>query len=99
MDREGIGTVRILIMLFIVVLFLLAGCRGEAVDEMETTPDSVSAGDSIALEPDSLSTVETVHTTPQEAITGAYNFIDEAGTAVDAANERTEELEQMMENL
>ena len=43
-------------------------------------------------------TVETVLTTPQEAITGAYNLIDEANTVVDAANERTDELETMMED-
>lgn len=99
MDREGVGTVRTLSLLFIVALFLLAGCHGESESDMETTPDSVSAGDSIAPEPDSLSAVETVHTTPQEAITGAYNLIDEASTVVDAANERTEELEKMMEDL
>ncbi len=99
MDREGVGTVRTLILLFVAALLLLAGCRGESASNMEITPDSVSAGDSIAQESDSLSATETVHTTPQEAIMGAYNLIDEAGTVVDAANERTEELEKMMEEL
>ena len=99
MDREGVGTVRTLSLLFIAVLFLLAGCRGESASDMETTPDSASADDSNAQEFEPLSTVETVITTPQEAITGAYNLIDEAGTVVDAANERTEELEQMIEDL
>lgn len=78
MDIEGIGTVRTLITLFIVALFLLAACRGESSDDMEP--------------------VGTVLTTPQEAITGAYNLIDEANTVVDDANERTEELEKMTED-
>lgn len=99
MDREEVGTVRILIILFIVTLFLVAGCSSDSASDMETAPDTVSAVDSIALEPDSLSTTEFTHTSPQEAITGAYNLIDEAGTAVDAANQRTEELEKMMEDL
>ncbi len=99
MDREGVGTVRTLSLLVIIALLLLAGCRGESASDMETTPDSLSSGDSSTLEPDSISTTEFTHTSPQEAITGAYNLIDEAGTAVDAANQRTEELEQMMEDL
>lgn len=99
MDREGVGTVRILILIFIIALFLLAGCRNESESDIKTTPDSVSAGDSIALESDSLSAAEFIHTSPQEAITGAYNLIDEASTAVDAANKRIEELEKMMEDL
>ncbi|MCK4671032.1 MAG: hypothetical protein KAT47_00725 [Candidatus Aegiribacteria sp.] len=86
-------------LLFIVALFLLAGCGGESESDMETTPDSVSAGDSNTQESEPLSTVETVLTTPQEAITGAYNLIDKASTVVDAANERTEELERMMEGI
>lgn len=99
MGREGIGTVRTLSLIFVVALFFLAGCGGESASDMEMTPDSVSAGDSIAPESDSLSSTELIHTSPQEAITGAYNLIDEAGTVVDAANERTEELEKMMEGL
>ncbi len=90
---------RTLSLLFIVALFLLAGCRGESASDMETTPDSAPTGDSSTLEPDFLPTTEFTHTSPQEAITGAYNLIDEAGTAVEATNERTEELEQMMEDL
>ncbi len=83
MDREGTVTVRILIMFLFITLLLQLGCRGKSASDMETTPDSVSS----------------VHTSPQDSIMGAYNLIDEASTAVDAANKRTEELEKMMEGL
>ena len=98
MDIERIGTVRILILTSIIALFLLAACRGKSTSDTEASPDSASVGDSTAQELEPFSTVETVLTTPQEAITGAYNLIDEAGTVVDAANERTEELFKIMED-
>ncbi len=98
MDIEGIGTVRILILTSIIALLLLAGCSGKSTSDMEATPDSASVGDSITQEPESPSTTETIFVSPQDAITGAYNLIDDASAVVDAANERTEELEKMMED-
>ena len=79
-----------LILSVIVVSFILsAACGGEP--EIEIAPDSTAS-----MPPDSLETPAVHHTSPQDAITGAYNLIDDARSVTDEANARIEELEQLM---
>ena len=74
----------------IVVSFILsAACGGEP--EAEVSPDSTASAP-----PDSVEIQAEHHTSPQDAITGAYNLIDEARSVTNEANARTEELEQLI---
>jgi hypothetical protein len=73
----------------VILLILSAACGGEP--ETEISPDSTAS-----TPPDSLETQAVQHTNPQDAITGAYNLIDDARSVTDEANARVEELEQLM---
>lgn len=80
---------RVIIYVAIVLIGLSAACGGES--EIEVPADST-----VSVQPDSIEVQEEHHTSPQDAITGAHNLIDEARSAADQVNDRTEELEQMM---
>ena len=74
----------------IVISFILsAACGGEP--ETEISPDSTASPP-----PDSVEIQAEHHTSPQDAITGAYNLIDDARSVTDEANARIEELEHLM---
>jgi len=81
---------RVILLSVIIILGLSAACGGNA-DEAEITVDSTATA-----QPDTAQIEEMQHTSPQDAITGAYGLIDDARSAVDQENERTRELEQMM---
>ena len=73
----------------VILVIISAACSEE--------PDAEISTDSTAsTPPDSLETQAVHHTSPQDAITGAYNLIDEARSVTDEANARVEELEQLM---
>lgn len=75
--------------LIVIVVLLILACGGEP--ETEIAPDSTALA-----QPDSVETTAVQHTSPQDAITGAYNLIDEARSVSDEANARIEELEQLI---
>ena len=77
------------LLLTIISLILFAACGGES--ETEVSSDSTASS-----QPDSVEIQAVHHTSPQDAITGAYNLIDEARSVTDEADARTEELEQLM---
>ncbi|MCD4777165.1 MAG: hypothetical protein K8S15_14100 [Candidatus Aegiribacteria sp.] len=78
-----------ILLITVAILGLSAACGGES--ETEIAADSTAS-----TQPDTTQTQEMQHTSPQDAITGAYNLIDEADSVVNQLNARTEELEQMM---
>ncbi len=78
------------VILLFVMLSLSVACGGND-DKAEITADSTATA-----QPDTAQIEEMQHTSPQDAITGAYGLIDDARSAVDQENERTHELEQMM---
>lgn len=80
---------RVFFLISIISLSLFAACGEET--EIDVSPDSTSSAP-----PDSVEIQAEHHTSPQDAITGAYNLIDEAQSVTDEANARTEELEQLM---
>ena len=80
---------RSILIVIVISLILSAACVGE--QETEVLPDS-----SASAQADSVEIQEEHHTSPQDAITGAYNLIEEAESVTDEANARTEELEQLM---
>jgi hypothetical protein len=80
---------RTILLISVTVLGLSAACGGEP--EAEITADSTAS-----TQPDTTQIHEMQHTSPQDAITGAYNLIDEADSVVNQLNARTEELEEMM---
>ncbi len=80
---------RTILLITVVILGLSASCGGKP--ETEITADSTAS-----TQPDTAQVQEMQHTSPQDAITGAYNLIDEADSVVNQLNARTEELEQMM---
>lgn len=80
---------RTILLIAVAILSLSAACGGEP--DAEITADSTTS-----TQPDTTQIQEMQHTSPQDAITGAYNLIDEAQSATDQVNERTEELEKMM---
>ncbi len=80
---------RFIFSVIIILLILSAACGGEA--ETEVPPDSTASAP-----PDSVEIQAEHHTSPQDAISGAYNLIEEAQTVTDEANARIEELEQLM---
>ncbi|MCK4806513.1 MAG: hypothetical protein KAT09_02640 [Candidatus Aegiribacteria sp.] len=80
---------RILLLITFISLSLSMACGEES--ETEVFSDSTASA-----QPDSVEIQEVQHTSPQDAITGAYNLIDEARSVTDEANARTEELEQLM---
>ncbi|NOQ23479.1 MAG: hypothetical protein GQ565_12650 [Candidatus Aegiribacteria sp.] len=82
---------RIILLISIVFLSFSAACGGESSSGNDTPPDSVASA-----QPDSVEVQAEHHTSPQDAITGAYNLIDEARSVTEEANDRTEELEQLM---
>ncbi len=77
---------RIVTAILLISLCLSLSCGGSS--ETETVSNSIL--------PDSAQTQAIEHTSPQDAITGAYNLIDEAQSVTDQANARTDELEQLM---
>ena len=80
---------RLILSVIVISLILSAACGSE--------PDTEVSPDSAASEPPDSVEIETEHhTSPQDAITGAYNLIDEARSVTDEANARIEELEQLM---
>ena len=83
------NNMRYTLLISISVLGLSLSCGGEP--ETEILPDSTAT-----TQQDTVQIQEVHHTSPQDAITGAYNLIDEAQSVTDQANERTEELQQMM---
>ena len=80
---------RLISSVIVISLILSAACGSEP--EAEVSPDGTATAP-----PDSVEIQAEHHTNPQDAITGAYNLIDEARSVTDEANARTEELEQMM---
>ena len=80
---------RTILLITVTVLGLAAACGEEP--EAEVTADSTAS-----TQPDTTHIQEIQHTSPQDAITGAYNLIGEADSVVNQLNARTEELEQMM---
>jgi len=80
---------RFILTIIVASIILSAACGGEP--ETEVTPDSTASAplDSVEIQPEH-------HTSPQDAITGAYNLIDDARSVTDEANARIEELEQLM---
>lgn len=80
---------RFTLSVIVILLIISAACGGEA--EAEISPDST-----VSAPPDSVEIQAEHHTSPQDAITGAYNLIDDARSVADDANERIEELEQLM---
>ena len=80
---------RFILSIIVIILILSVSCGGEP--ETEIAPDSTAS-----TPPDSLETQAVHHTSPQDAITGAYNLIDDARSVTDEANARVEELEQLM---
>ena len=73
----------------VISIILSAACGGEP--ETEVLSDGAAAAP-----PDSVEIPEEHHTSPQDAITGAYNLIEDAQAVTDEANARIEELEQLM---
>jgi outer membrane murein-binding lipoprotein Lpp len=84
MEIEGTTTMRII--LFAAILGLTAACGSSSEADTSSIPEL----------PDSTDVQEAVHSSPQDAITGAYNLIDEAQSVTDQANARTEQLEQLI---
>lgn len=80
---------KMILLITIISLSLSMACGGES--ETEVSSDST-----LSAQPDSLEIQAVHHTSPQDAITGAYNLIDDARSVTDEANARTEELEQLM---
>ncbi len=80
---------RMLLLITFISLCLSMACGEEP--ETEVSSDSTATA-----QPDSVEIQAVQHTSPQDAITGAYNLIDEARSVTDEANARTEELEQLM---
>ena len=93
---------RILLAVAALLIFTIAGCGGG--EEEEIAPaDSTAAGespDSIAREGESTlrSAAQEILDTPQTP-SGAAALVNEAQSAADQANQRTEELQQMMEGM
>ena len=80
---------RSILMVIVISLILFAACGGEPETEVLLDPAASAL-------PDSVEIPEEHHTNPQDAITGAYNLIDEAQSVADEANVRIEELENLM---
>lgn len=98
MENERITDMRILISVAVIASIFIPGCGSE------TPPATTDDTEAAVEETDTSRTVELPAseeqpTTPGDTIIGSYNLIDRAQSSVDAANERTEELEQMMEEL
>jgi len=70
----------------VVLLVLIAACGSSSEADTSSEPEL----------PDSTGIVEIVNSIPQDAPSGAYNLINEAQSVTDQANDRTEELEQLM---
>ena len=75
---------RILLLAMIALLYLTSACGNDS--EAETSTEL----------PDSTGALETVNSISQEPPSGAYNIINEAQSVTDQANDRTEQLEQLM---
>ena len=80
---------RFIFSIIVILLILSAACGGEP--ETEVSPDGAASAP-----PDSVEIQAEHHTSPQDAISGAYNLIEDAQSVTDEANARTEELEQLM---
>ena len=80
---------RLILLVFTISFILSAACGGDP--ETEVSSDSTASAP-----PDSVEIQAEHHTSPQDAITGAYNLIDDARSVADEANARIEELEQLM---
>ena len=80
---------RVILLITTISLSLCAACGGDP--ETEVSSDSTASAP-----PDSVEIQAEHHTSPQDAITGAYNLIDEARSVTNEANARTEELEQLI---
>ena len=80
---------RFVFSVIVILLILSAACGGEA--ETEVSPDSTASAppDSVEIQPEHF-------TSPQDAISGAYNLIEEAESVADDANARIDELERLM---
>ncbi|MCK5117048.1 MAG: hypothetical protein KAR44_10640 [Candidatus Aegiribacteria sp.] len=80
---------RFILTIIIVSIILSAACGGEP--ETEVPPDGAASApqDSVEIQPEHF-------TSPQDAISGAYNLIEDARSVTDEANARIEELEQLM---
>ncbi len=87
--QERIIIMRVISLITAISLSLCAACGEEP--ETEVLSDSTAT-----QQPDSVEVQAELHTSPQDAITGAYNLIDEARSVTDEANARIEELEQLM---
>ena len=85
---------RTILFITVAILSFSAACGGEP--ETETPADSTASTQPDTATQDTAQVQEVHHTSPQDAITGAYNLIDEADSVVNQLNARTEELEQMM---
>ena len=83
------------ILFFAIILFSISiACGGDS--ETETPADSTASTQQDTVAQDTAQVQEVYHTSPQDAITGAYNLIEEADSVVNQLNARTEELEQMV---
>jgi len=80
---------RIAVLFCVLSLALSVSCGGE--DENESPADSTASS-----QQDTEERMSIEYTGPQDAITGAYNLIGETDSIVDAVNERTEELQEMI---
>ncbi len=87
--QESIIIMRLIMLITAISLSLCTACGEEP--ETEVFYDSTAT-----QQPDSVEVQAELHTSPQDAITGAYNLIDDARTVTDEANARIEELEQLM---
>jgi hypothetical protein len=90
----GDNSMRTILLITVAILGLSSACGGEP--ETEITADSTASIQTDTIQTDTTQVQEMQHTSPQDAITGAYNLIDEADSVVNQLNARTEELEEMM---
>lgn len=75
------------ILTFVLLVVACGGGSSEDGEAARQDSDVEEESSSIGIE----------YTGPQDAITGAYNLIGESRSAVESVNERTEQLEEMLE--